>query len=96
MNASLRPAMTVSEKSRSDSGQEVGLTRPNPNPSPGCGGAEETVHHFLMMRPKYQRLRDGMRKEVGVGGMKMEKLLGDSRRIKDMVKFIESTDRFDF
>jgi len=37
-----------------------------------------------------------MRKEVGVGGMKMEKLLGDSRRIKDTVKFIESTERFDF
>ena len=41
-------------------------------------------------------VRDGMRKEVGVGGMKMEKLLGDSRRIKDTVEFIESTERFDF
>jgi hypothetical protein len=33
---------------------------------------------------------------VGVGGMKIEKLLGDSRRIKDMVEFIESKERFDF
>ena len=31
-----------------------------------------------------------------VEGMKMEKLLGDLRRIKDMVEFIESTERFDF
>jgi hypothetical protein len=63
---------------------------------PGCGGAEETVHHFLMVCPNYERSRDGMRKKVGVGGMKMEKLLGDPRRIKDTVEFIESTERFDF
>src|SRR5579859_7940913 len=59
---------------------------------PGGGGAEETVHHFLMVCPNYERLRDGMRKEVGVGWMKMEKLLGDSRRIKDTIEFIESTE----
>jgi tubulin alpha len=61
-----------------------------------CGDAEETVKHFLLVCPIYERLRDGMRKEVGVGGMKMEKLLGDPRRIKDTVEFIESTERFDF
>jgi hypothetical protein len=49
-----------------------------------------------MMCPKYEQLRDRMKKEVGVGGMKMEKLLGDSRRIKDMVEFIESMERFEF
>ena len=63
---------------------------------PGCGDATETVHHFLLVCEKYERLRDRMRKEVGVGGMKMEKLLGDSRRIKATVEFIESTERFDF
>jgi hypothetical protein len=63
---------------------------------PSCGDAEETVHHFLMVCQKYERMRDKMRKEVGVGDMKMEKLLGDSRRIKDTVEFIESTERFDF
>jgi hypothetical protein len=41
---------------------------------------------------KYERLRDRMRKAVGVGGMKVEKLLGDSRRIKDTVEFIENTE----
>jgi hypothetical protein len=49
-----------------------------------------------MVCPKYERWRDRMRKEVGVGGMKMEKLLGDSRRMKDTIEFIESTERFEF
>jgi ribonuclease HI len=62
----------------------------------GCGDAKETVQHFLLVCQKYERLRDGMRKKVGVGGMKMEKLLGDPRRIKATVEFIESTERFDF
>lgn len=62
----------------------------------GCGDAKETVHHFLLVCQKHERLRDEMRKKVGVGGMKMEKLLGDPRRIKDTVEFIESTERFDF
>jgi hypothetical protein len=44
---------------------------------------------------KYERWRDEMRKKVGVGGMKMEKLLRDPRRIKDTVEFIKSTERFD-
>jgi hypothetical protein len=59
---------------------------------PGCGDAKETVHHFLMVCPKYERKRDRMRREVGIGGMNMEKLLGDSRRIKDTVDFIVSTE----
>ena len=54
------------------------------------------MHHFLLVCPRYERLRDRMRKEVGVGGMKIEKLLGDPRRIKDTIEFIESTEQFDF
>jgi hypothetical protein len=46
-----------------------------------------------MVCPKHERWRDRM---VGVGGMKMEKLLGDSRRIRDIVELIESTERFEF
>ena len=42
---------------------------------PGCGDAKETVHHFLMVCQKYARMRDRMRKEVGIEGMKLEKLL---------------------
>jgi hypothetical protein len=63
---------------------------------PGCGDAKETVHHFLMVCPKYEKARDQMRKKVGVGGMKLEKLLGDHRRIKDTLEFIEGTERFEF
>jgi len=54
------------------------------------------VKHFLLVCQKYERWRDRMRKAVGVGGMKMEKLLEDSRRIKDTIEFIESTERFEF
>jgi ribonuclease HI len=61
-----------------------------------CGEAKETVHHFLMVCPMYERLRDKMRREVGEGGMKEEKLLGDYRRIKHTVEFIEGTERFEF
>ena len=63
---------------------------------PGCGDATETVQHFLLVCEKYERLRDKMRKEVGVGGMRMQKLLGDPRRIMETVEFIESMERFDF
>jgi hypothetical protein len=50
-----------------------------------------------MVCPKYERWRDRMRKAVGVGGMKMEKLFGNSKRIiRDTVEFIESTERFEF
>jgi len=63
---------------------------------PECGDANETVKHFLLMCQKYERWRDRMRKAVGVGGMKVEKLLGDSWRIKDTIEFIESMERFEF
>src|SRR5438045_2280639 len=62
---------------------------------PGCGDAKETVQHFLLVCQKYERERDRMRKMVGVGGMKMEKLLGDTRRIQYTVEFIDRTRRFD-
>jgi hypothetical protein len=59
-------------------------------------GFSETVHHFLLVCPKYEKERDKLRKKVGVGGMKLEKLLGDHRRIKDALEFIESAGRFEF
>jgi hypothetical protein len=37
-----------------------------------------------------------MRKVVGVGGIKIEKLLAASRRTKDTIEFIESTESFEF
>ena len=53
------------------------------------------MQHFLLVCQKYERLRDRMRKVMGVGDMKIEKLLGDPRRIQDTVEFIESTEQFD-
>jgi hypothetical protein len=61
-----------------------------------CGDAKETVHHFLMVCQKHEKLRDKMQKEVGETGMKVEILLGDHRRIKHTVEFIEGTGRFEF
>jgi hypothetical protein len=48
----------------------------------GCGEAKEAVRHYLLVCPKYEDQRDKMRKAVGVGGMKMEKLPRDHRRVK--------------
>ena len=31
---------------------------------PRCEDTKETVHHFLMVGPKYERLRDDMRRKV--------------------------------
>ena len=37
-----------------------------------------------------------MRRKVGVGGMRLEKLLGDPRRVQDTIEFIEKVKRFEF
>jgi predicted regulator of amino acid metabolism with ACT domain len=50
----------------------------------------------LLVCPKYKKQRDKMRKEVRVGRMKMAKLVGDHRRVKHTVEFIESTERLEF
>jgi hypothetical protein len=63
---------------------------------PGCGDTKETVKHYLLVCQKYEKLRDKMRRAVGVGGMRLEKLLGDPRRIQETAEFIESTERFQF
>jgi hypothetical protein len=34
----------------------------------------ETVKHFLLVCRKYKRERDRLKKKVGVGGMRVEKL----------------------
>jgi hypothetical protein len=63
---------------------------------PECKQAIETVKHFLLVCPKYERERDRLRKEVGMGGMRVDTLLGDARRIEATIEFIEATGRFDF
>jgi hypothetical protein len=62
----------------------------------GCGDAKDSVKHYLLVCQKYERLRGKVRRVVGVGGMRLEKLLGHPRRIQETAEFIESTERFDF
>jgi len=46
--------------------------------------------------PRYERERAKLRKKVEMQGMNIEKLLGDTKRIKDTMKFVEDTKRFNF
>ncbi len=61
-----------------------------------CGNAKETVRHFLLICPLHQRERDKLRKKVRVVRMRMEQLLGDPRRVKYTIEFIDTIKRFDF
>ena len=61
------------------------LHRFNHSESPRCdcgSGAIENVEHFLLKCSRYDRQRARLVKEVGVGGMRMEKLLGRLRIIR--------------
>src|SRR5271170_6822172 len=61
-----------------------------------CGEGKETIKHFLLVYPRYERERDKLRKKVGMQGMNIEKLLRDTKMIKDTMKFVEDTKRFNF
>jgi ribonuclease HI len=61
-----------------------------------CGQGKETVKHFLLVCPNHEQERDKLRRKAGMQGMRVEKLLGDAKRIKDTVQFIEDTGRFEF
>jgi len=63
---------------------------------PKCNEANKTVKHFLLVCPEYERKRDKLRRTVGIGGMRVDKMLGDVRRIEDTIQFIEPTKRFNF
>jgi len=67
--------------------------------SPLCAcnsGAIENVEHFLIHCPKYDRQRATLMKEVGIGGMWVEKLLGYSKFVTHTLEYVKSTKRFDF
>jgi hypothetical protein len=69
--------------------------RNSPNCShPGCAGQHETISHFLLECPAYNREQHEI---LGKHGRKAEKilyLLRDLKCIKDTVKFISKTKRF--
>jgi hypothetical protein len=62
-----------------------------------CGSdAIESVAHFLLHCPRYERQRARLVREVGVGGMRVEKLLGRRGMIRHTLKYVEETKRFLF
>lgn len=62
-----------------------------------CGsGANETVEHFLLHCPRYDRQRARLVREVGVQGMRVEKLLGRAKMIQHTLKYVDETRRFSF
>lgn len=61
-----------------------------------CGEAAETVRHFMLICELYKEEREKLRKKAGVQGMRLKKLLGNEAIISDTVRFVESTQRFDF
>jgi hypothetical protein len=58
--------------------------------------ATEMVDHYLINCSKYDRQRHKLIKNVGIGGMWVEKLLGDTSRIKHRLEYIKDTKRFNF
>src|SRR2546423_5699411 len=67
--------------------------------SPLCackGGVKETVNHFLIHCPRYNEPCAQLESKVGVGGMRMEKLLGYPQLVLHTLEFIENTKRMPF
>jgi hypothetical protein len=67
------------------------------SPECSCGsGAIETVEHFLIHCPKYDKERSKLIMNVGVGGIWIEKLLGYPKFIKLTLDYVKETGRFVF
>ena len=61
-----------------------------------CREEEERVEHFLLKCKNYTTQREELVEEVGAGGMRVEKLVGEPKYIKHTMKFVKETDRFGF
>jgi len=68
--------------------------------SPRCAqcknGGIEDVEHFLVRCMKHDRERATLIKNVGIGGMEVEKLLADPDFIMHTLDFVERAGRFSF
>ena len=60
-----------------------------------CRHGKETVEHYLLECKLYVEQRKELRKKVGVGRMRVEKLLGYPRLVKHTVEFVASTKGLD-
>ena len=65
----------------------------NDTPYCECGYGKETVEHFLLECRRYKEQRRTLRREVGVGKMRVDRLLGDPRVIKKTLEYVKSTGR---
>ena len=61
-----------------------------------CGNGVETVKHYLLTCPNYERERDKLRKETGIQGMRIESLLGDPNIIPSTLDYVGETGRLNF
>jgi hypothetical protein len=67
--------------------------------SPLCecnNGAIETVEHFLLHCPRFDKQRMQLVREVGVCGMRIEMLLGHRVMIRHTLKYVDGTRRLHF
>src|SRR5947207_13767095 len=65
-------------------------------PTCACGEGNETVAHFLLRCETFARQREKLIKEVGTGGMRVEELLGDPKRVNYKLQYVKETNRFPF
>ena len=65
-------------------------------PTCKCGEENENVEHYLLKCKNYTTQRAILVKDVGVGGMRLERLLGDAKYVKFTLEFIRETNRFGF
>jgi hypothetical protein len=56
----------------------------------------ETIAHYLLVCNIYEIERETLREEVGVQGMRVEKLLGYSKFVVYTLEYVIKTERFDF
>ena len=61
-----------------------------------CGNGVETIKHYMLTCPNYERERDKLRKETGTQGMGIESLLGDPNIIHSTLDYVGETGRFNF
>jgi hypothetical protein len=56
-----------------------------------CNQGMETVEHYLLECSRYRRQRNRLRKEVGAGGMRVDKLLGNPKNLAHTMEYVVTT-----